>query len=505
LKHCCSVLSLSVFVLALLNLPARAQQPVPVHPVNPNYSAIKKHIDASVPKSVKTPGPAVVGSSPVTGVSWQGLAAGNYSPSDANGAIGPNSYIEMVNTEIGVYDRSGNLLSSNSEAGLTGFAAAAGDGEVIYSPQDSRFYASMLSFPKSGTPSLLIFGFSKGPSPSAAASDWCFYRSGFGGRYGNNLPDYPKLGQSADFILIGVNTFQFAQTYLASDVAWVSKPPAGNITTCPALSSLMLGVKTKLLNADGSLASTPVPANQVDGSSVDWIVANKDPGAGTSTVLSVFRVSKSATTGKPIFGAAKTVTVTAYAYPPSAPQAGTNDTLDTLDSRLTNAISATDPRVGAPVVWTQHTVAASTGGLGSEVRWYEIKPSTGTLFQNGIAQSSSAYVFMGAISPDRNGTSHQFGKNMVLGFNTSSSSTFPAAAMISKVGNNPASGFVAVASSTAADTDFSCTPPLPCRWGDYSGASPDPASATGNVWLSVMLNGSTGNPSWITWNWEATP
>lgn len=109
---------------------------------------------------------------------------------------------------------------------------------------------------------------------------------------------------------------------------------------------------------------------------------------------------------------------------------------------------------------------------------------------------------MGAISPDRNGATHSFGSNMVLAFNTSSSTTLATAQMVSKVGANPQSGFVLVSASTAADTDFTCIPV--CRWGDYSGASPDPASTTGNVWISVMLSKS-GSPGWYTWKWEATP
>jgi hypothetical protein len=76
------------------------------------------------------------------------------------------------------------------------------------------------------------------------------------------------------------------------DVAWVSKPAVGMITVCPSLTSLRSGVVSRLVNADGTLASTPVPANQVDNPAKGWVIANKDPGAGTSTVLSVFGVEK---------------------------------------------------------------------------------------------------------------------------------------------------------------------------------------------------------------------
>ncbi len=497
-----------VLLVALAGSTALAQGPsgaaanIPFRPVRSDYWTIKAALDARAPATAKAGlAPLVSRTTPSAFVSWQGQGATVYSPSDAVGAIGPDRYIEIVNTSIGVYNRSGGLISQASQASWTGISAASGDAVVEWSPHDNRFYATMLYI--SGSNYQLIFGFSKGPKPSAAKSNWCFYHSTFGGRYGTNLPDYPKLGDTANFMLIGVNTFQGGSTYIGSDVAWVTKPAAGTISTCPKLSSLKTGVVKNLLNADGTQASTPNPAKQTDSSSTGYVVANEDPGSGTSTVLTVYTVTKSGS-GTPVFSAPKAVTVPSYAYPPSAPQQGTTDTLDTLDARLMSAWAAPDPsHSGTVAVWTGHTVAASSGGTGAEFRWYEINPATGALFQSGKVQSSSLYVFMGAVSPDRNGTSATFGSNALMAFNTSSSSALPAAAMASVVGGVQ-SGIVTIATSPAPDTDFTCTPV--CRWGDYSGASPDPAStSTGQVWASAMMNGASGNPSWTTRNWGAKP
>jgi hypothetical protein len=502
------LLTAAILLVALLAPAARAQAPgnppihaahaIPFRPVNADYWQIKAALDANAPRG----GRQLSSTGPTLGPSWPGVASTcNCSPSDSNGAIGPTEYIEVINENIGVYNRSGVLQSSNTEAGWTSNSTSYGDGVIEYSAPDSRFYATLLSI--SGSNYQLLFGFSKTNAPSANNADWCFYQSNFGGRYGANLPDYPKLGDTADFILIGVNTFQNGQTYIGSDVAWVSKPPAGTITTCPALSSFTLGVQTALKNADGTLAGTPNPAKKTDSNSTGYVVADKDPGRRTSSVLSLYTVTKN-NSGGATFSPATTVSVGAFAYPPSAPQQGTNKKLDTLDARLMSAWAAPDPSHGGAVaVWTGHTVKASAGGTGAEFRWYEINPATGALFQSGKVQSSSLYVFMGAISPDRNGAAHAFGSNAVMAFNTSSKSALPAAAMASVVGGLQ-SGIVTVLTSPAPDKDFSCTPV--CRWGDYSGASPDPASGTsGQVWATVMTNGSSGNPSWTTENWAATP
>jgi hypothetical protein len=64
-----------------------------------------------------------------------------------------------------------------------------------------------------------------------------------------------------------------------------------------------------------------------------------------------------------------------------------------------------------------------------------------------------------------------------------------------------------VHASTRADIDFGCAQLGFCRWGDYGGATPDPAAsltaAHGEVWLSQQYVGTNGSDD--TWNWEALP
>jgi hypothetical protein len=201
--------------------------------------------------------------------------------------------------------------------------------------------------------------------------------------------------------------------------------------------------------------------------------------------------------------------------PAAAPQPGTKKTLDTLDGRLEHAVGAIDPLLGHVAIWTAHAVF---GGAGSEERWYEIDPgSTPAVFQSGVASSPTLFVWNGAISPDRvvGAAGSAFGSNMVMGFNTSSSSDFPAIQMVSKLGANPQSPFVLVQQSPGKKVDFArkgVGDPTFCRWGDYSGAAPDPAApvtgTTGRVWLSNEWNVASltdDDIDWRTWNWAATP
>src|SRR4029453_10440672 len=157
--------------------------------------------------------------------------------------------------------------------------------------------------------------------------------------------------------------FQFFNTYGGSNLAYLYKPPT---PSCPG--GLNGGQFAQLRNGDGSLTSTPVPAVNADPSSTGWVVGTQDPGTGSGTYLSVFKVTKNGT-GSPVLDPAVTISVNPYAVPASAQQPGTSATLDTLDTRFRHAVAGVDPRIGETAIWASHAVF---GGAGSEERWDEI-------------------------------------------------------------------------------------------------------------------------------------
>jgi len=308
-----------------------------------------------------------------------------------------------------------------------------------------------------------------------------------------------------DFVLIGANLFFFAAVYNGSDLDWVRKPTS---SSCPA--SVTGGKFSKLMNADGSMTSTPVPAVLADPSSTGWVVGSIDPTvqtSGTGNFLSVFKVTKDAS-GDPLLGPASPIPVDPYSIPAAALQPGTSATIDTLDTRLKHAVAGFDPRLGTTGIWTDHAVF---GGAGSEDRWYEIATAgTPSLAQSGVVTSPTLFVWNGGISPNRanDGAGNSaYGSDMVMGFNTSSTTQYAAVQMISKRGAAGQSNFVLIKQSVGPNVDYSCGPV--CRWGDYSGATPDPLpGAGGQVWLSGEWNKPATDGSavvWQTWNWSATP
>jgi hypothetical protein len=448
---------------------------------------------------------------PSAGVTWKGLSNAGVTPSDSTGAIGTTRYIETVNAKVGIYDRTETLITSASldsfwhESGNNNF-----DPQVMWDARTKRFYYAGDSV-ASSLDNRLAFGFSKSASPNNATSDWCHYQLGYGG----DFPDYPKLGDSRDFALIGVNVFT-GNSFTGSDIVGIGKPAGTSaISTCPDPSTFAFGIGRDITTANGiTPAFTPVPATEVDSNGTGYVVAR--PSSVPATSLTILKVTKNLDGTPNIATTGASVSVPSYSIPPSAPQSGTGRTIDTSDTRPTQAVAAIDPsNDNAFALWTQHTVS---GGAGAEVRWYEINPATATLLQSGKVTSATLFSFNGAISTDRevNGTTKAFGSDMVLGFNTSSSTTFPTIKMVSKLAGSAQSAPVKIKGSPGFDVDFNCAGSTAvCRWGDYAAATPDPAApsgaATGVVWLTGMWNrdGSTINPAtgtaWQTWNWSANP
>jgi len=481
------------------------------------FADARAGVNASKPNHGGSSGP-IVSSYGNVSPSFSAAYDTGVTPPDTTGAIGPDRYIEGINTEYAIYGRTGSLINSGTLSALTGisgglFGYSLSDPQMMWDAKTQRFYYSAVYYDAFLSDNGLAVGWSTTATPKSS-SDFCKYQISFGGE----LPDYPKLGDSADFLIYGYNQFGNAgNTYDGSAISVLNKPPAGS--ACAPTSDFAVTSSSPLTNANGSLAATPVPANLVDDANgTGYVVANADLTSVTSAnFVSVYSVSTNGTSNGipvPSISGPTNVTVAPYSIPPSAPERGSSYLLDTLDGRFEAAVAAVDPTAGYNkiAVWTAHAVA---GGAGVEERWYEIDPVAGTLVQpQGAATSSSLDVWNGAVSPDRanDGTSGAFGNSMAMSVSTSSTTTYPAIQLVWKHGTSSQSPLTNLVQATGPDVDFSCSSGTPCRWGDYSGASPDPAASqtgtVGRVWVGNQYNtssGSTSSSNWRTWLAGVTP
>ena len=439
----------------------------------------------------------------ISGRSWQGINSTNVTPPDETSAVGTTRYIELVNVKFAIYNKTSNSpISTGTINSLVGASSTDDvfDVQIIWDPTTSRFYYAADDVVSSSN-NRVAFGFSKTASPSSAA-DFCKYSAGFGA----NFPDYPKLGDSQFFVMIGSNVFSGGGSFLGSDLLAISKPPAG--ASCPAASTFKVDDAPLMTDAT-TKAFTPVAANEIDTKATGFAVARPRPLPATR--LSLFKVTKDATTGNPVIQSTGTpVTVPAYNLPSNAPQKGSINKIDTSDARQTQAVAAVDPAHASKfAIWTQHTI--DVGGRAA-VRWYEIDPVAHALLQSGTASNPSLFQFNGAISPNRqvNGATLAGGNAMVLNYNSSSSAAFPGIRMVSKFATGAQSAPVVVKNSPGPLSGFDCDLATQlCRWGDYAAATPDPSTAN-RIWQVSQFavgsgSGTTGPSTSRTWNFVATP
>ena len=446
-------------------------------------------------------------SSAVDPANQPGLSAMGSTPPDSTGAIGPSHYVEMVNSQVGVYDRA--TLGLTSQIDLDNFVGRPTnfqcDPQIVWDEQAGRWFYTALDC-DGGSQNFLVFGWSKTASPtplptSSGAGNWCRFSQATG----SAIDDYPKLATNDGHIVIGSNVFQ-GNSYLTARIWAYEQPPAGD-QSCATPAGFSFGsAASPLLSADGDLVFTPVPAQASDGGANAYVAAADYPEVGPAGQLMIWHVSGGGGGAPPGLTSDGNVNVASYTFPVNVPQPGTSRRLDSLDTRLTQAIAMSDPDVaGAKGVWTQHTVDGP--GTPSVLRWYELVPSlcNGTtcpaaaLKQAGTVSDATHFVFNGAISPARNGQS------AVVNYNVGSGSLLPEIRVrwhAADMAAGATAGDILIGSSVAAAQDFSCNPG-PCRWGDYAGATPDPL-APDTVWGSNQLIGapSGNNPRWTTRNFS---
>ena len=437
-----------------------------------------------------------------SGLSFADNGGFQNSPPDTTGAIGPNHYVELINSVIGVYNRSDLSLAVQATffawLGVANpFATPLCDPQIQWDPSSQRWlYVVLECIPGNDK---FLFGWSKTPNPTDLVNGWCKFNLSTPGV----LSDYPKLGHSSKYMMVGTNNFSDSgiNPFVTAQITWMRTPNPG-VTTCTAPSAHFEGsAATPLTNGDGvTLTSTPVPVNTSTNAADGYVISGYDafgagPPGSPQHKLAVFHLDSLG-----ILHAASDLTVNIYSIPAPAPNlGGSSFNIDTLDARLTQAVG--DPTTG---IYTQHTVDGTLGR--SKVTWYEIKVVSGVpkLIQQGDITSSTDFVYNAAISPRGDG------QGAVIFYNRSSAAIDPVIAtqgrMIWTAAGQMEPGEIVLAASTAGDSDFSCDFTLhgeACRWGDYSGASPDPNN-NNVVWGSNQalttpsIDG--GNPNWVTQN-----
>ncbi len=158
--------------------------------------------------SPSAPAPALTGS--FEGLDFTNWGAGH--PPDTNGDVGPQYYIQTINTSVGIYNKSDgsrvtafifNTLMSQGNFGNLCDTSNFGDPVVLYDTFEDRWIITDFAFNLSGgnvvAPEYQCFAVSKSGDP--VAGGWNFYSIQVNGGFG----DYPKFGIWPDGLYMSAN------------------------------------------------------------------------------------------------------------------------------------------------------------------------------------------------------------------------------------------------------------------------------------------------------------
>ncbi len=417
-----------------------------------------------------------------------------YVPPDTNGDIGPNHYVQTVNTAIAVYDRTGTQLLAPTAinslwAGLGGLCETTnrGDPVVLYDKAADRWMVSQFAFNDSMTDNRQCIAISQTGDPLGA-----YYAYDF--EFSNTLfNDYPKFGIWEDGYYMSVNQFGSGyegvavvayerEAMLAGAAAQQVKFDLGS--SFPSLFALQPAHHTGVLAAP---AGTP---NYFFAVEDDWF-----HGAAQDQV-SIFEFDVDWTTpANSSFTLAETMPVASFDMNIETAEIVQPNGI-TLDSLRGFAMYRLNYRNlgdrGALVV--NHSVDADSAGQAG-IRWYEISVDNTTgsisLAQQGTyAPADGVDRWMGSAAMDATG-------NIAIGFSATSNTIHPSVHYAGRLSTDPAGeltqgeGIIVTGTGSQGSVNRS-------RWADYSSLSVDPVDDC-TFWYTTEYYTAGDNNS-LTWS-----
>ena len=440
-------------------------------------------------------------------------------PPDTDGDVGPNHYIQAVNSRIKILDKSGNQLLAPTTYNSFFSALGAGnpcgnnnndgDGIAFYDHLADRWVVSDFAFPGfPGTAFYQCIGVSKTSDP--VAGGWWLYAVQVDSSNSSYLGDYPKFGMWPDAYYFAVNLFSNNTTFNGVRVFALPRNDMINGTGAPDASAVAFSIDPATLGDVYSLvpASFRTGSAPPAGAAEYFLAVNSSSVAGTaeSQVFAWQFHVDFVTPANSTFGiganhaANGAITVIGFvdAFTSSTedivPQSGTSRLLDTLGDKIMYPLVYQNLG-GTESLWADQTINNNQNGTGpTAVRWYQFNvtggviPATPAQQQTWNNGNDGLWRWMPSIAVDGQG-------NMAIGYSTSSSSIFASSRYAGRLAGDPANdlgqGEAVMQAGGGAQTNS--TP----RWGDYSSLFVDP-SDNATFWHTNEYYSASSSASWNT-------
>jgi len=415
------------------------------------------------------------------GLNFEGLGLGQYgfmlqvAPPDTEGTIGTTQYVQWVNLEFAVFDKTTGALLAGPTPGKAlwaGFGGGCqnnnnGDPIVQFDKIAKRWIFTQFSI--TGTPFLQCVAVSTTDDATGSYNRYSF-------SFGNQFPDYPKVGVWPDAYYMNFNMFN------ASGTSFLGPRPCAMDRA-----AMLAGAAATMVCFQQSAVFGSLLPSDMDGTI--------QPAAGepaffidygtNSLLLWKFHVDF-ATPANSTFTGPTTIPVASFSPlcggGTCVVQPGTSQRLDSLADRLMYRLAYRKFADGHESLFVNHAI--TTGE-----RWYELRDPNGTptVFQQGTVAPDSSTRWMGSIAADQSG-------DIALGYSVSSSSVFPSVFFTGRVPSDPLGSMETeqvIVNGTGSQTGGLN------RWGDYSDMSVDPVDDC-TFWYTQEYIKSNGSLNWNT-------
>lgn len=421
-------------------------------------------------------------------LSFDAIPQTPYQPPSPNLAAGPDDLLEIVNSAIAQYTRSGQLVRYTDltewfateyptvcPSGI--FQCVLGDTSIRYDQIHGRFLMTLQARDYRANLSYLLISVSNGATYASGWKNWVTDGTFEGSTPTNNWADFPQVGYDQSAVYITTN--QFSRTtnlFQYARVRIFKKSELYNTATTTLTYSDIFNLK----NEDGTVVSTlqaPILRGRYGVGTSQPLLLNASD-AINANYLTLWRVSN-------VLSATPTVTRTTlkgiwpYNYPASAPQLGTSVPLETGPASLAQTIqrdgivftARNSGYFDEPSTVTYDRIDTITNKVTLQARWVN-----GNFFY-------PAYDIPASL-----GLENALPNNLAVGTTTDGNGnlTYPGITNM-KAGEAP---FEIISRNGAA------------RWGDYFGGVVDPIN--GGLWLAgqyakTHVDGVSRYGTWITY------
>jgi len=439
---------------------------------------------------------APTGSTPGLIFEFEGMGISGFLPPDSEGAVGPNHYVQMVNSRTQVFDKLGNSVAGpfNTNTLWTGFGGACetfnnGDAIALYDEQADRWVLTQFAV-EAGANSV-CFAVSLTNDPTGTFYLYQFVTPRFPDYYklgvwpagsdsayfmGTNSGDqglYDVFALDRDNMLAGLapRAMQFFQSFpnliMPADSEGRTPPPAGSP-----------GVLYSFRDGGESYFGSP-PTDSIDiyEFDVDW----------DNSANSTFSMVQSLTPAGD--GLAEfNWTVCGFFVQNCIPQPGTAQGLDSASwwpmQRLVYRVF--DDHETLVGTWT---VDVEPAGNRAAPRWFELRRSGGdwSIHQQGTYSPDAIHRWMPSIGIDSAG-------NIALGYSRGDGSNF---ASIYYATRSPNDALGTLQPEAVLWAGGGAQTHSAARWGDYSSMELDPTDEC-EFWYQNEYLQTTGSAPWKT-------